>query len=256
MKNILTTLIIFSVFFLSAGANDEYISNKLGCAFRLPPCWKIDSTTSTDIFLSDSLNHSVNAAIYKYLLDRNGQIGSDEELIEAIMGLYQELGIEISPDENIDYSLENSRAVFDMDFEDYNTTEERYYHKSLRGILAQLNDGGQVLYLIIAKSPKKCYESSQADINLLLYSFRITKQLSDKFYVRNNFSSYLMTLLIFLLIAFFFSRNRRIQKSKNPLGRDSSHFWRCPSCHRVNHIDNVQCNRCGKAREIKSPTGR
>lgn len=253
MKKILVIIIICSGIIVSVSANDEYISDELGCAFYISPCWQIDSTISTNIFLSDSLNQLVKIVIYKYMLEAGGQIGSEEELIEAIMGLYQELGIEISTDEEIDCSIENNIAIFEMDFTEYNTAEEIDYHKSLRGILGRLGGGGQVLYLIIAESPKESYEFFQGDINLLLHSFRITEQLSDELYVKRNFSSYLMILLIFLLIVFFFSRNRRIQKSKNPLGRDSSHFWRCPSCHRVNHFDNLQCGRCGKAREIKSP---
>jgi len=217
----------------------------MGCSFYTPPDWKVDYKSDEAILLSDSLNEEVRIEIYKYELEPNQQIGTEEELIDAIRGLYEEIGIDINTEANIVCTFEDSLVFFETDFIDSSTSESNIYHVIIRGLLGRIADNGQVLYLIKAVTPQESFDLSEADINLLLHSFRITEPLAEEFYVRMNITPFLLMLLIFLLTAFFYARNRRVQKSKNPLGRDSGNFWRCPKRRLINHIHSQSCNRCG-----------
>ncbi len=250
MKKIFIICLFLTGFTVSSGftissASVEYAPDNMGCSFYIPPDWKIDYTSDKAVLLSDSLDEDVRIEIYKYLLESNQQIGSEEELIVAVRGLYEEIGIDISPEAKIICTFDDSLVFFETDFIDSATSESNIYRVIIRGVLGRIADNGQVLYLIKAVTPQASYELSEADINLLLHSFRFTEPLAEEFFVRTDLAPYLLMLLIFMLTAFFYARNRRVQKSKNPLGRNSRNFWRCPKCRLVNHIQSRSCHRCG-----------
>ncbi len=253
MKKILVICFIFFGFLIFS-ASTAYTPDDMGCTFIKPPGWKIDYKSDEAVLLSDSLNEYVRIEIYKYLLESDQQIGSEEELIEAVQGLYEEIGIDISPEAKIVCTFEDSLVFFETDFIDSATSESNIYHIIIRGVLGRLAENGQVLYLIKAVTPQELYELSESDINLLMHSFHFTEPLAEEFFVRIDLAPYLLMLLIFMLTAFFYARNRRVQKSKNPLGRDSGNFWRCPKCRLANHIHSQSCHRCGwQNRTIQSP---
>jgi len=243
MKKIFIIGLVFSGF-LCLPAAATYTPDDMGCSFIKPPGWKIDYHSDEAFLMSDSLNENTRIEIYKYLLDANHQIGSEEELIEAVHGLYEEIGVDTATKAKIVCTVEDSLVYFETDFID-SSSESKLYHVIIRGILGRLEGDGQVLFLIKAVTPQDLYELSRGDLNLILYSFHFTDPLDKEFYVRTNMIPYLLMLLIFLLTAFFYARNRRVQNSKNPLGRDSGNYWRCPNCRLVNHINNKSCQRCG-----------
>jgi hypothetical protein len=252
MKRIFIFASLFAAFFYLP-AIATYSPDEMGCTFMKPPDWKINYHSDAAILLTDSVNEDTRIEIYKYLLDADHQISSEEELIEAVHGLYDEIGVDVNTDAPIECTIEDSLVYFETDFID-STTESDKYHVIIRGILGRLEGDGQLLFLIKAVTPQEQYELSRGDINLLLHSFQINDPLEDEFFVHLNTTPYFLIFFIILLTAFFYVRNRRIQKSRNPLGRDSGHFWRCPKCRLVNHINSQNCQRCGWRNEtIKSP---
>jgi len=252
MKRIIIFGLFFAGFFyLSAGAT--YSPDEMGCTFMKPPEWKIDYHSDAAILLSDSVNEDTRIEIYKYILDTDHQIGSEAELVEAVHGLYEEIGIDVDTDAEIVCTIADSLVYFETDFID-SSSEVETYHVIIRGILGRVEGGGQILFLIKAVTPQESYELSRGDINLLLYSFRFNDPLEDDFFVRTKVTPYLMIFMIILLTVFFYVRNRRIQQSNNPLGRSSGNYWRCPKCRLVNHIDSLSCQRCGwKSQKAHSP---
>ncbi len=252
MKKIIIFLSII-VAFLSLSAIATYSPDEMGCTFMQPPDWKINYHSDAAILLTDSVNEDTRIEIYKYLLDADHQISSEDELIEAVHGLYDEIGVDVNVDAPIECTIADSLVYFETDFID-STTESDKYHVIIRGILGRVEGGGQVLFLIKAVTPQESYEISRGDISMLINSFRFTEPLEKQFFVHTNLAPYYLMVFIIILTAFFFIRNRRIQKSKNPLGRSYGNFWRCPKCRLVNHIDSHTCQRCGWQNEtIKSP---
>ena len=127
MKKILVICFILGGFLISS-ASAAYTPDDMGCAFIKPPDWKIDYKSDEAILLSDSLNEYVRIEIYKYLLESDQQIGSEEELIEAVQGLYEEIGIDISPEAKMVCTFEDSLVFFETDFIDSASSESIIYH--------------------------------------------------------------------------------------------------------------------------------
>jgi hypothetical protein len=247
MRKILAIIAIFLLFTVAARAVDLYVSEKLSCTFITPDGWYIDTESADRIVSTSRRDPGVTIHFAKYVIEDANRIGSEDELREAIAGLYADLGIPI-PVDSIKYSNEPDKATFKTTFSDRESSKKTASRKYLQGTIVRLSSGPQVLYLVIAQLPLDMHKLYMPDINLVMHSFRITDELSETLFIRRSYNKYLYILLIFALIAFFFARNRRIQKSKNPLGRDSSNFWRCASCGRVNHIESAHCHRCGKER--------
>lgn len=248
MKKSVAIVLVCLFSFAHADAMEQYISERLGCLFVKPTGWTLDTSSTDEIIITTGQNPSAIILIRRYFIESRNQIKSDNDLTEAIAGLYKSLGIESTEPDQIEFSPEGNRMSFMADFKAYEESRKRTVLKSLKGSVARLLDGRQVLYLIIAESAEESYDIVLPDFNLVISSFDITEKLSQNLYPRQKLPIFLFILLILALIVFFFARNRRVQKSKNPLGRDSGSFWRCISCGLTNHIDNRFCSRCGEER--------
>lgn len=254
---VLIYLIFLGLLFLSPlSAQDEFCAPEIGFCFFLPPGWTALSVPPNNVIVRDSLNHSVNIDIIRYDIDAFSQINSDDGLLVAVSGFFGDLGAKILPGEMLDIMVDSGLAVFQTSFTTYDSADQQTTFKSLKGIIGRHPDAGQTLYLLIASAPEDLYQTSIGDINLVKHSFRITEYFADELYDRTSISSYLLVLLIMALIVFFFARNRRVQKSTNPLGRDTGNFWRCHSCRQINHVEHKTCRRCGHEREIPQPASR
>jgi hypothetical protein len=230
---------------LTAGV---YSSREFGGCFVVPDGWDIDSSYYDQIILTYRQNADIALTIKRYILERENRVGSDEQLAAAITGLYKDLNVDVSGGDAAEYSIKRGVASFHKSWTEFEKSEQVLYEKYLTGYLGRLIDGNQVLYLIIAEAPKDRYEQIFPQFLLVANSFQIVRDLMKGLYPGGGFSTYVLVLVLFLLAVFFFARNRRVQKSRNPLGRDSSSFWRCRSCGRVNHTENSHCNRCGRER--------
>jgi len=234
-------------FFVIGGISGETYDNAAcGCAFELPSGWSVDSSIMDILIIKDELSDSADITVAKYYLERDSQINSEEALVEAIAGLYQEIGIKSANRGTIGYSIDGATAVFVAEFKSHDVQTDIIRHNKLKGVLARLASDKQALYLITASAAPDIFEKIRPRIDTLMNSFTITAPLADELYSRRSFMPYLMILLVIALTALFYSRNRRVQKSRNPLGKDSGSFWRCASCGLVNHIDSNNCNRCGR----------
>ncbi|SYZ74179.1 exported hypothetical protein [Candidatus Zixiibacteriota bacterium] len=248
--------IIFIVFLLitatTAMAGDAFISEKMGCLLVIPPGWTIDTSIADEIMLVEAENTAVYVSVKRYPISSANQIGSEDDLASAITGLYSKLGVNPVSGEKPKFAIKNGRAEFESDFMSRDAGGIIRDHKYLKGVITRLNHDGQVLYLIIAAAPIEDYIQAYPQIQSIVNSFHITGDMASDLFVKSGSGlyKYLLLGIIAALSIFFFTRNRRVQRSINPLGGDSGNFWRCVSCGRVNHIDNRFCHRCGEERHI------
>ena len=97
---------------------------------------------------------------------------------------------------------------------------------------------------------KDYYDIASPQFKIVAKSFHITDEILPNLYPKPNFTKFLLIFIVIALCIFFFTRNRKIQRSHHPLGRDSASFWRCIACGRANHIDVRFCHRCGVERPV------
>jgi hypothetical protein len=253
MMKIIFIILIFCLIFTSGiNAQNEICRADLGFCFLLPSGWLLDSTETDRVNLINLDNNSCGIKIIRYDIDPVSQIGSDGELNEAIAGLYKDMGLITAPDQIFEFSIDSGIAIFEQKFTEHYVNNGEYIYKNTRGYIGRRVGGYQTLYLIVVISPENYFETVQGDINLIMQSFRLTDLFAEQLYKKRSITPYLLIFLILALTVFFYSRNRRIQKSNNPLGRDSSNFWRCSNCRKSNHIDKSLCSRCGHPRENRS----
>lgn len=226
----------------------EFSSQYLKISFQYPPHWQLDTSSMGRIIITDTSESPGSVTIRRYLINDDEKMISAEDLYNAIAGLYDKLGIPDVTNQELTYTIDGGRADFDINFRQYNENEKRHYQKYLKGTVIKSLTGNQVFYMILAQAPQYRYDELLDDFNLIINSFAINEPIADNLYVSRDIMPYLQILLILALVIFFFARNRRIQKSRNPLGRDSATFWRCPYCRKVNHVELVQCSRCGQSR--------
>ena len=105
--------------------------------------------------------------------------------------------------------------------------------------------------MLQAEAPDRIYDEVNGDITAMMKSLEITSRLSDALFPKGVDYGYFLLFLVLVALAFFFVRNRKIQRSRNPLGRNSQHYWRCPTCQLVNHVDSQSCQRCGTERVLQ-----
>ncbi|UCD18498.1 MAG: hypothetical protein JSV44_06210 [Candidatus Zixiibacteriota bacterium] len=237
---------------IAAGAAvaEVYESFNLGFRFEYPAGWIYSATGDNEVLFSKDDGDSVAVTVTRYILEEGFQIGSEDELYVAIAGLYSAMGMPPVDPEEVTYRKADAMIVFEKRYNQSAASGRMQYEKIVKGVLCRVPDVGQTLYLIQTRVPFESAVLYRSDINQTVSSFRITLDLADDVFPADNASKYLYILIILLLTAFFFARNRRVQRSKNPLGRDSSSFWRCRTCSRVNHIEHPHCQRCGAERVI------
>ncbi|UCD94518.1 MAG: hypothetical protein JSU69_00250 [Candidatus Zixiibacteriota bacterium] len=248
MRKILPIFLLMLLPLLGAEVSGRVVSNRLFCSFDMPKKWTLDTTLIDQISLICDKNPQAVVSINRYMIEEVLQLRSDDDLREAIGGLYFALGFDSISDDDVQFTVDNGVANFATEFSTYDTLTALTTARMLRGSVVRLSDGRQVLYLILGSAPESMQKVTAAVFEQVTGSFEITAGLSDNLYAVQDFSTYLIILLILMLMVFFYTRNRRVQRSRNPLGKDSRNFWRCPSCARVNHIHNQTCNRCGADR--------
>ena len=112
----------------------------------------------------------------------------------------------------------------------------------------------QIFFLIRGYIPEGVDNSIAADLKTMTASFDITLPMAKTLFPTKSGYGLLILFFAIMLMAFFYLRNRRVQSSKNPLGRDSEFFWRCPDCQLANHVDHNKCQRCGSERIVPEKT--
>jgi len=234
----------------STSIAENYFSQKLGFFVIVPDGWGVDSSAADEIVLTDSRDNSTYVSIKKYRIEEDKQIGSEADLLQAIEGLYRNLGIKVDSSNRIKYAVSDGKAVFEAEFADRYQAGKVTNRKYLSGTICRTSDDGQVLFLMIASAPEDMYGAAFPEISVISKSFHVTAQIMPNLYPRTNMVKFLLIFIVIALSIFFFTRNRKIQRSSNPLGRDSSNFWRCTNCGRVNHNDARFCHRCGAERPI------
>jgi len=252
MRNVISIFIFYFLFAINVNSQEEICRPDLGFCFGLPPGWHLDSSEFDRVNLINLDNNSCGIKIIRYDIEPNSQIRSDAELNEALTGLYRDIGLIMKKSQRFDFTIDSGIAFFEHSFTEHNIDDGEYSKKITRGYIGRRPGSGQTLYLIVAISPENYFDTVHADINNIMLSFRLTDYFAEQLYKKSSLTPYLLIFLIIALTVFFYSRNRRIQKSDNPLGRDSNNFWRCTKCRKNNHIGNSFCSRCGHSRDTLS----
>ena len=251
-------LILFILAVLLATSSEaqetlDFSSSSNHFTFKHPLNWRVTNETEDLLELAAEDNNLISLTISRFQVDQENVISSHEELIKAVGGLYEELGI-VRHTDSISYN-DNHTISFEDEYSNKLSAGGTIYHY-LKGIICRPVSDGQVMYLIMAEAPVEFIAAYETDIRMIAESFTITEETNPKVYPQSSGLSYLAIFVVLALVTLFFARNRKIQRSKNPLGADTSHYWRCPACRLVNHIDHSLCQRCGAERIVSGGPGR
>jgi len=221
---------------------------EFGCTIDIPAGWQADSAIADEIMLFRENEPETEILIRRFPLEKNYQLHNEAELVEALKGLYSELGMNAEDQSRINYQLREDRAVFNLEFVESDPNFTEMMRKYIEGIIVREEGDGQTMYLMMVRAPMARFDQIRPDALTVFSSFVITIPLSSVLFPRESQFGLVMLFIVIALMAFFFVRNRRIQRSRNPLGKSSANFWRCPSCGLANHIEHDRCNRCGSER--------
>ncbi|MBN2227323.1 MAG: hypothetical protein JW763_08155 [candidate division Zixibacteria bacterium] len=235
-------------------ALEEYQSAGSGIHFEYPTGWDIVADTGGEVIISSDKDRTAVIVFTRYFLEQATQIGNDNELREALAGLYTLMEVPFDDESEIEFVRGENMISFAADYTRRNPDTGIEEARHIKGFLVRTADDGQVLYFTQARLPINASKRLQNKAKAVLTTFRITEPIDENVYPAQREGVAMYVLLVMALTAFFYARNRRIQRSKNPLGRDSAYFWRCPLCRRVNHVDHDTCRRCGTSRpNVQSP---
>lgn len=236
---------IFLAMLAAPAEGKEYTFESFGCTVDLPDGWDIDSALTDEVVLYDPNVQLVEILLKKYPLDKNYQIKNEQELVDAISGLYGEFGVKVQDIGGLNYKLKEDRAVFSVEYVEENRDHGLLVRKYIEGIIVRADGNGQILFLLSASAPLSEFDRVVQTARQVFGSFKITLALDDTLFQKQSSLALIMLFLVMVLMAFFYIRNRKIQSSRHPLGRVSANHWRCKSCGLVNHIESRTCNRCG-----------
>jgi hypothetical protein len=234
---------------LTAADESVFFSGRLGASFEIPEGWRIDTTEINRIDLRNDDYPGATISIIKNLIAPEQTIRSADDLETAVLGFYRDLEIREPSEDSLILSVKTNRAEFVISYMEIPMADRApMVVNSLKGIIIRARDGRQYFYLMTCSTPDIYRAEVSTGFNHLIASFGITHPQAARLYPRNDMSPYLLILLILALTAFFYARNRRVQKSRHPLGLDSGSFWRCTACGKVNHAELNRCRRCGNVR--------
>ncbi|RKX19825.1 MAG: hypothetical protein DRP51_06750, partial [Candidatus Zixiibacteriota bacterium] len=242
-------LLIFLLSIPLAGQNfGGRHTDGIGYGTSLPDGWVPVESSPMEMIIRKSDDPNARLTILQYEIAEENRLMSRWDIMEAIDGLYKQLGIEEISYEDINLTLGEDRASFYIDYIERIKPEADTVRISLKGIIVRTEDNRQIFYLLRGHKTSLSDESISADLNKMIGSFEITIPLSDSLFPRKSGYGYIFLFIAIALMAFFYIRNKKVQNSKNPLGKDSKYFWRCPACQLANHVDNNTCQRCGSER--------
>lgn len=219
-----------------------------GYGTDLPDGWIPVESSPMEMSIKKDDDPNARLSILQYEISEENQLTSRYDILEAIDGLYQQLGVGEIPYEDIDLTLGEDRASFYIDYIDKIKTDSDTVKVSLKGIIVRTEDSRQIFYLMRGYKTSVSDKSISADLENMINSFDITIPLSDSLFPKKPGYGYIFLFIFIVLMAFFYYRNKKVQESRNPLGGDSKFFWRCPSCQLANHVDKKTCQRCGAER--------
>jgi len=233
---------------VGAQALEEYQSALSGINFEYPADWEIIADTGGEVIVSSDRDKTAVVVFTRYFLEQDTQIGNDADLREALAGLYTLMEVPFEDENTIDFARGENMISFTADYTRRDPESRAEESRHIKGFLVRAAEDGQVLYFSQARLPANASKRLKNKVKAVMTTFRITEPIDERVYPAQSESVAMYVMLVMALAAFFYARNRRIQLSKNPLGRDSDNFWRCPLCRRVNHIDHDTCRRCGTNR--------
>ena len=246
----------FFLFVIFAAAGDLTTTTFHELRLQTPSDWTVEQISDDQLAIRGNVSYRSDVLIARFTSDKIGRLGSDEDLRASIKNLYISLGMDSSGTVTLKY-LDNRHVVaFDTTFAILKIEGHNAFYIKIKGLFFNSPESGQVLFLMHYKDSGPFDSVTTADLETIFNSAGIVGPFGDSLYPSDHSLNYLYVLLLLMLAAFFFMRNRRIQNSRNPLGRNSEHFWRCSECRMINHNDNAQCRRCGAVRPESEPSRR
>lgn len=247
-------LIILLIFLISIPLAGQVFSGRfadgLGYGTSLPDGWIPVESSPMEMIIKKSDDPGARLSILRYEIDQENLLTSRWNILEAIDGLYQQLGVGEIPYLDINFTLGEDRASFYIDYIENINSDRDTTKVSLKGIIIRTADNRQIFYLLRGYKTSLSDESVSVDLENMMSSFEITIPLSDSLFPKSPGYGYIYLFIVIVLMGFFYYRNKKVQGSKNPLGGDSKYFWRCPTCQLANHVDKGICQRCGAERLI------
>ena len=251
MKFLFLLLILSISIPLTAQDLGQRHAEGIGYGTSLPDGWIPVESSPMEMIIKKSNDPSARLSILQYEIDETNQLTSRYDILEAIDGLYQQLGVGEIPFGEINLTLGEDRASF---YKEYIENEKSIQSGSdtifvfLKGIIVRTKDNRQIFYLMRGYKSSLSDQVVSADLDNMINSFNITIPLADSLFPKSSGYGYIFLFIVIVLMGFFYYRNKKVQSSRNPLGGDSKYFWRCPACQLANHVNKRTCQRCGAER--------
>ncbi len=240
--------VIFAIIAATTVAGDLTTTTFHEMRLQTPSDWTVEQVSDDQLAIRGNATYRSDVLIARFTSDKIGRLVSDEDLRASIKNLYISLGMDSSGTVTLKYLDNRHMVTFDTTFAILKIEGHNAFYIKIKGLFFNSPESGQVLFLMHYKDSGPFDSVTTADLDTIFKSARIVGPFADSLYPPDHSLNYLYVLLLLMLAAFFFMRNRRIQNSRNPLGRNSEHFWRCPECRLINHNENAQCRRCGAVR--------
>jgi len=245
-------LISLLIFLLSIPLAGQDFGNRhadgIGYGTDLPDGWIPVESSPMEMIIRKSDDPNARMSILQYEIAEENRLNSRYDILEAIDGLYQQLGVGEIPYEDINLNLGEGRASFYHNYIEKIKLDADTVWVSLKGIIIRTKDNRQIFYLMRGYQTSLSNKSVSAELEEMINSFVITIPLSDSLFPKKSGYGYIILFIVIVLMGFFYYRNKKVQSSRNPLGGDSKYFWRCRDCQLANHNDKKTCQRCGSER--------
>jgi hypothetical protein len=239
------------LFFICPAVGEETAVRQVdgpGFSINLPPGWIPVKSSEMEMIIQHEANKDTRLSILRFEIDKNNRLESRYDILEAIKGLYRQLGFDSIACENINLALAEDLAFFQTDYREADLSDSDRVNISLNGLIVRSQEEVQIFFLLRGYIPDDIDQAVAADLEDIMKSFTITLPISDSLFPTGSRYGLIILFFALALMAFFYMRNRKVQKSRNPLGGDSQFFWRCPDCRLANHIEHNRCQRCGAER--------
>ncbi len=239
------------IFFICPAVGQETALRQVdgpGFYINLSPGWIPVKSSDMEMIIRHEAGEDIRLSILRFEIDKNNRLSSRYNILEAIKGLYRQLGMDSTTCNNINLALEEDRAFFRTIYREAYLSDSNYVNVMLNGLIIRSRDEAQIFFLLRGYLPEYVDLVTTAELESIMNSFTITMPISDSLFPTGSGYGLIILFFAVALMAFFYMRNRKVQKSRNPLGGDSQYFWRCPDCRLANHIEHNKCQRCGADR--------
>lgn len=214
--------------------------------------WQVIDDSGAFPYRLSKNDQSAELSIFRSIISESERIENEQELKYSVDKVIEDVILTLPEARllaNTGY-FDQNRVWFDLDFESYDMDRELQIRHRLKGVLYQHPDGYQILFSLWGKAIEGASAASLFEMRLMQQEFAYIGDSENNIFGNPaGYDWYLIGFLFALLVVLLFVLKRRKDQQRIAFS-DEAHFWRC-ECGRLNHNDNQNCRRCGRAQPVE-----